>query len=276
MKKVPTNKPLQKVALITGGSSGIGLAIAHELAARGFSLLLVSNQSALLEQCKIEIEARHTVECHLLFADLSTENAARELFDYTKQQGFEVEILVNNAGMLIFAETAEIPTEKINIALQLHVSIPTLLCRLFGNEMKNRNSGHILNVSSISSVMPYPGISVYGPSKTYMRYFTRALRSEMKIYGVNVTCLIPGATATALYDPNKINLKLAMRLGIMQTPGFVARKAIRALFRKKAECIPGLINKLVVLVLPWIPAWLIYMIHKNTNLVQKGNESLGE
>ncbi len=265
-----------KVALITGGSSGIGLAIAHELAMRGFSLLLVSNQPALLAQSKIEIETRHAVKCYILFADLSLENAAQEVFDYTKLQGFEVDILINNAGILIFSETAETSTEKINSVLQLHVRIPTLLCRLFGKEMISKKSGYILNVSSISSVMPYPGISVYGPSKAYIRHFTRALRSELKIYGVNVTCLLPGATATALYDPNKINLKLATRLGIMHPPGFAARKAVRALFEKKPESIPGIINKLAVWIFPWIPAWLIYIIHKNTALVKKGNASLGE
>lgn len=268
------NKPAKKVALITGGSSGIGLAIAHELAANGFSLFLVSNQPGLLENCKIEIEAKYAVSCHVLDIDLSKENSAQEIFNFTKQQDLEVEILVNNAGFLVFSEVMETPAKKINAVLQLHVLVPTMLCRLFGSEMKQRNSGHILNVSSISAVMPYPGISIYGPSKTYMRFFTRALRSELKIYGVNATCLIPGATATALYDPNKINLKLARRLGIMQTPEFVAKKAVRSLFRKKAECIPGLLNKLTVYFLPLLSMRLIFLIHKNTNLLQKGNAGL--
>ena len=141
-------------------------------------------------------------------------------------------------------------------------------------EMKKMEKGYILNVSSISSVMPYPGISLYGPTKTFMRYFTRAFRSEMKIYNVHVTCLLPGATETGLYDPNKVNLKLAKRTGIMQTADFVSNKAINALFKNKAECIPGIINKLTVWFLPILPSWLIFQIHKNTNLIQKGNQVL--
>lgn len=122
--------------------------------------------------------------------------------------------------------------------------------------------------------MPYLGISLYGPTKTYVRYFTKALRSEMRIYGVKVTCLLPGATETDLYDPNKINLKLAKRLGIMKTAEYVAPKSIRALFRNKKEYIPGIINKLTVWFLPLIPSSVIYLIHKKTGLVKK-EEVLG-
>ena len=96
----------------------------------------------------------------------------------------------------------------------------------------------------------------------------------MKIYNVHVTCLPPGATETGLYDPNKVNLKLAKRTGIMQTSEFVSNKAINALFKNKAECIPGIINKLTVWFLPLLPSWLIFQIHKNTNLIQKGNQAL--
>jgi short-subunit dehydrogenase len=77
-----------------------------------------------------------------------------------------------------------------------------------------------------------------------MRYFSHALRSEMKLYNVNVTCLIPGATETGLYDPNRVNLTLAKELGVMQTADVVAKKGIDAMFKNKAECIPGWLNKL--------------------------------
>lgn len=263
-----------RVALITGGSSGIGLAIAHELAKRNFSLLLVSNQQEQLEDCKTQIETLYKVTCATLCLDLSQQNSALLVFDFSKKRNLEVEILVNNAGMLVFSETVSASSERVNTILQLHVNTPSMLCRLFGEEMKKKNSGHILNVSSISSVMPYPGISLYGPSKTYTRFFTKALRSEMKIYGVNVTCLIPGATATALYDPKRVNISLAKRLGVMHEPEFVAAKAVNALLKNKAEITPGVMNKIVVALMPLIPSWLIYQIHKNTNLINKGSEAL--
>lgn len=264
-----------KIALVTGGSSGIGFAIACELAAKGFLILLISNQAEQLETCKAEIESRFSVTCFILDIDLSATTAAQQVFDYCVEHQLEIEVLVNNAGMLIFSEVVQTPTKRLETILQLHMNTPTVLCRLFGAEMKERKSGSILNVSSISSVMPYPGISLYGPTKTYMRYFTRALRSEMKEHGVNVSCLLPGATETALYDPNRINLKLAKRLGVMQTAEYVARKAVKTIYRKKAECVPGIINKLTIWFMPIIPTFIIELINRRAKLLDKGQKSLG-
>lgn len=264
-----------KIALVTGGSSGIGWSIANELAQKNYSLLLVSNQREQLEKCKTEIEKKYSVRCFVLTLDLTETSSAQKTFDFCSAQNIEVEILVNNAGILVFSEAVDSSFEKINAILQLHIYTPTMLCRLFGAEMKKRKSGFILNVSSISSVMPYPGISLYGPTKTYMRYFTRALRSEMKEHRVSVTCLIPGATETALYDPKRVNILLAKKLGIMHAPEFVATKAIEALLNKKAECIPGIMNKVVIRLMPFIPTFLIELVNRKTNLLNKGTQSLG-
>jgi short-subunit dehydrogenase len=262
-------------AMVTGGSSGIGFAIAKELAQKGFGIVLVSNQENELQQCCKEIETQFEVSCIALFKDLTAASAAQEIFDFCQTQELNVQVLVNNAGILVFSEVITAPTEKIHAILQLHIYTSVMLCRFFGEQMKPNKTGYILNVSSISSVMPYPGISLYGPTKTFMRYFTRALRSEMKIHAVKVCCLIPGATATGLYDPNKINLELAMKTGVMHTPEFVAAKAIKAMMNNKAECIPGWLNKLTVALLPLVPIWLIETIHRKTKLMEKGNQSLG-
>lgn len=269
------NTSNKNIAIVTGGSSGIGLAMSMELASKGYNLFVISNQQEQLKDTKTLVEEKHKVICHILYKDLTDPNSAKEIFEYCKDQQFEVEILVNNAGMLIFSESMATPAPRINALLQLHINTPTMLCRYFAEEMKTKKKGRILNVSSISAVMPYPGISLYGPSKTYMRYFTRALRHELRIYGVGVTCLLPGATETGLYDPNRINLKLAKRLGIMQTSEYVAKKAVKRLLKNKAECIPGIINKLTVCTLPLLPKWVIYQIHKRTGLIKKGSEALG-
>lgn len=263
------------IVLITGGSSGIGLAMAHEFAIRKFNLLLVSNQTDVLTQCKVDIESKYGIDCHVFSIDMTKKEAAMQIFEFCKDRQLEVDILVNNAGILVFSEVVETPLQKLESILQLHIQTPTALCKLFGEQMKAKHIGHILNVSSISAVMPYPGISLYGPSKTYMRYFSKAFRSEMKRYNVNVTCLIPGATETALYDPNRVNLKLAKQLGVMQTAEVVAQKAIRAMFNKKGESVPGWLNKLTVVALPLIPSGVIEMIHKHSNILQKGNKALG-
>lgn len=133
--------------------------------------------------------------------------------------------------------------------------------------MKERRHGYILNVSSISAVMPYPTISYYGPSKTFLRSFTRALRTELKPFNVHVTCLLPGATATSLYNNFDVNVALALRTGVMKRPESVAHSGVNALFKKRSECIPGTMNKLVVWLFPFVPSFLIHWI----NLLRKPN-----
>lgn len=261
-------------AIVTGGSSGIGLSISKELAGKGYNLLIISNQQEQLETARQEIVQQFNVQCDALTIDLIASDSAKEIFDYCQEHHLSVDVLVNNAGMLIFSEVIQTPTRRIDAILQLHIYTPTMLCRLFGEKMAKRKSGYILNISSISSVMPYPGISLYGPSKTYVRSFSRAFRHEMKIHGVNVSTVFPGATETGLYDSTKINLKLAKRIGIMQTPEFVAKKSIRGMFRKKSMIIPGIINKIAVYFLPILPTWFIFLLHKYTNLTRKGKEAL--
>jgi short-subunit dehydrogenase len=251
-----------KYALVTGASSGIGWHISRELAARGYSLIAVSNQAKQLNDLKTELEGTYQIRIHTRDCDLSDPNAARSIYDYCQQHKLKVEVLVNNAGMFVYGETIRADIEEIRAILQLHMNTPVMLCRLFGALMEQDQKGYILNVSSISAVMPYPTISLYGPTKTFLRKFTRALRIEMKKSGVSVLCLLPGGTVTALYDTKDINLSMAMRFGIMKTPEVVAKVGVKALFKKHGECIPGLWNKFIMRFMPLIPNSLIGFIYK--------------
>jgi short-subunit dehydrogenase len=178
-----------------------------------------------------------------------------------------VEVLVNNAGMLVYGEAARIPFAQARMILHLHMTTPALLCRLFAEKMVHRGKGFILNVSSISAVMPYPTISYYGPSKTFLRYFTRALRTELKPLGIHVTCLIPGAMDTALLNEYQISRKKARRYHVLLTPGKVARSGIRAVFGNRPICIPGILNKGITRGLPWVPHFIITLIYNRIRKV---------
>jgi len=261
------NLPI-KYALITGASSGIGRYISIELARRGYSIIAVSNQPEQLDNLKMELEIAFPIVVHTLNIDLSQEGAGKKVFEHCETNHLDVEVLVNNAGMLVIGEAVTVDYSRAAAILQLHVNTPALLCHLFGGKMSVRKKGYILNVSSISAVMPYPIISFYGPSKTFVRSFTRALRTEMKSNGIKVTCLIPGATATALYEGHNVNIPLAMKMGVMKKPETVAQAGVKALFNGKSECIPGLLNKLLVCLLPLIPAFVIEWIYRLKNRKQ--------
>lgn len=249
-------------ALVTGASSGIGWQISEQLASQGCHIIAVSNQEAQLKELKLHLEQNHMIRVLTVHQNLARENAAHEIFDYCQAQKIEIDILINNAGMLLFGEMVDSDYGAVKSILQLHVNTPALLCRLFGSLMKEKGSGYILNVSSISAVMPFPTISVYGPTKTFLRYFTRAIRTELKPYGVHVSCLIPGTTDTPLNDPFDANMSLGRKIGIVKGPESVAKAGIRALFQNRPRCIPGLINKAIILLVPLMPQFILALANQ--------------
>lgn len=247
-------------ALVTGGCSGIGLAIAGQLATRGYDLVLVSERGVPLADAAAGLRATHRISAHPLTVNLARPDAAEEVHHAVRERGLEIDVLVNNAGMFFFGEAVDAHPARANALLQLHVVTPSLLCTRFGLDMRERRRGHILILSSISAARDFPGISYYGSSKKYLRGFARALRSELGIYGVNVTCLLPGATATALYDSTGVNVRLARRLGVMMSPEAVAEAGVRAMFAGEAECAPGLVTRAMALAATLTPQTFIDLI----------------
>jgi short-subunit dehydrogenase len=243
-----------RVALVTGACSGIGKAIAERLGSLGYELILVSNRSDELARAADEIRAAHAARAHCLTIDLARPAAAAELYDAVAARG------LHNAGFFFFGEAVDAQPERANAMLQLHVVTPSLLCTRFGRDMRQRRRGHILIVSSISAWRAFPGISYYGSSKRYLRGFARALRSELSLYDVNVTCLAPGATATALYDPNVVSVERYRRLGIMMGPERVAEAGLRAMFARRAEAIPGTLTRAMAFAAVLAPQWMVDLL----------------
>lgn len=254
----------EKFALVTGGSSGIGLEIARLLAMRGYALLLVSNQESRLAELKAELQEQYKGQVETLYINLAKNDAAREIYDFCTSNNFEIEVLVNNAGFFFFSEVANADVAKAEAMIKVHVLTSSLLCTYFGSEMKQRRKGYILNISSISAYKDFPGIAHYASTKAYIKSFTQSLRYELNYYGVHVTCLSPGATATNLYDPNVIDVELGKKVGIMMNAAEVARKGVNGLFNNKAVVIPGIVTKLMLFFSILTPNFIIYFIRKRT------------
>jgi hypothetical protein len=252
----------QKVALVTGACSGIGRALAFGLAARGYALVVVSQREAELHRAAEQLRADFSVMVHPVVMDLARPEAAAELYERVQALRLEVDVLVNNAGFFFFGDVADAEPARANAMLQLHVVTPSLLCTHFARDMRARGRGEILIVSSISAWRDFPGIGYYGSSKKYLRGFARALRSELGVYGVNVTCLAPGATATDLYDPTQVPVQRARSLGVMGSPESVAEAGLRALFAGRAESVPGFLNLMMAVLSGWTPQWVVDLIRK--------------
>lgn len=229
-------------ALVTGASSGMGLEYSRQLASRGWDIVLVSNQENELVQAAADIAGFFGVNAVPHYADLSAENAAGELLDWCRCEGYEIEVLVNNAGMFFFKELGPGDMGRVGTMMNLHMKAVTEMCILFGAEMKVRGHGSILIMSSMASLLPAPGIAIYSATKAYLRSFGKSLFFEMRPYGVGVTTVCPAAIATPLYRLKPSLMELGVRVGVIKTPEWLVRRALNCLFKKKSTCRPGFMN----------------------------------
>lgn len=252
-----------RYALITGASSGIGLQYATRLARDyRYNLVLVSNQEQQLIDLARLLHENYCVDAIPYYIDLTQNDAANQIFDFCTEQQLEIEILVNDAGFLIFQPFNTLPMGKIEAIMQLHIFTLTKLCRLFGEQMCRRQKGYILNMSSMSAWMAMPGIQLYNATKNYVLSFSKALWYEYKRCGVTVTAVCPGAVDTQLFDISEKVRRPLRRMGILISPEKLVRKALRAMFRGKKQTIPGWINHFFILVIKHLPDWLVLAIQK--------------
>ncbi len=227
-----------KRALVTGASTGIGRQYAEQLAALGYNLIVVSRTESLLEELAVELREKYGVEVTVHVKDLATTTAAEELFTWSEQADLKVDVLINNAGMFSFCDIANTPIERIKRAVTLHDITNTLLCQLYGNDMAVRGGGYILNMSSFSIWMPFPGLSLYSASKAYLKSFSVAYAKEMRDKRVYVTAVCPGGIATDLYGLTKRWQGIGLKLHALSTPKFCARRGLNSLWRKRKCIVP--------------------------------------
>ena len=249
-------------ALITGGSSGIGLEYARQMAARGWNIIVVSNREDDNVRVANELSAQYGVVAEPLYVDLTEASAAEKIFGYTQERGIEVDVLINNAGMLLFSQLVNTPAQQLERIVALHCTTPTKLCRLFATDMAERGGGRIVVMSSITAWTPYPTISHYAATKAYLHSFAQSLWYEMRGRGVSVTAVYPSAVDTPLYDLSDKMRRRLLSCGVMMSAESVARKALKAMFAGRRRCIPGLLTKLEAAICYLLPAWALLPILK--------------
>ena len=257
------------LALVTGASSGIGLEYAKALAKQGYDLLIVSNQENEIKDVAIQLHQEWHVNVSSLYMDLADDNAVNNLLAYCHENNMEVEVLVNNAGVFFFNELVNTDLRRIDLMLDLHVKTVTRMCRVFGEEMKQRGHGRIINMSSMSAWMSMPGINIYNATKAYILNFSRSLWYELKPYGVTVTAVCPGAVDTSLYGLAPYWRRVAVGVGVSMPPAKLVKKALRASERGKKQTLPGWINHLFIPIIKHLPDWLIFVVINRLKQFQK-------
>ena len=246
-----------RVALVTGGSSGIGLAFARQLASEGYSLALAGNRAEELAEAAEGLRKEFPVRVETLCLDLAASGAAEQVVDWCEGLDLIPDTLVNNAGMFFMEYLTPSSLGKVRTMMHLHMDAVTELCILLGAKMKERGSGCILNVSSMTARIPAPGIAIYSATKAYLKSFGRSFSYEMRPFGVTVTTLCPSAVDTGLYPLGDGLRKFLRRIGIIRSPEWLARLALRGMRHGRRMICPGLTNWLLPPLVALLPARLI-------------------
>jgi short-subunit dehydrogenase len=187
-------------ALVTGASSGIGLAIAHELARRSHNLILVARRKERLDELAAELTAEYGVRAEALACDLGKAASRARLPGRAERLGMDVEILVNNAGFATNGPFHKADRERELEQVRVLVEAPVALTSAFLPGMVARGRGAILNVASVAAMQPLPYSAGYSAAKAYVKTFSEALHEEGKRNGVTVSALCPGPVSTDFWE----------------------------------------------------------------------------
>jgi hypothetical protein len=242
-----------KWALVTGASSGIGAALARELAARGAKLILTARRRDRLESLAAELSAKGT-ETRVIAADLNDPAAPRQIFEATEGAGLAVDILANNAGLGHYGAFHTNEEEQEVSQVRVNCEAVVRLSHLFVPRMVERRRGWLLIVASTASFQPIPYISTYAATKAFDRFFALGLAAEVARHGVKVTALCPGSTESEFFEVAHAEW---FRSRGVQATDEVARLAITALARGQRILIPNLRGKFTSFLVRFAPVGLI-------------------
>jgi uncharacterized protein len=225
-------------ALVTGASSGIGVALAGELARRGHALTLVARRADRLRDMAAEISREHGVRVEWIAVDLTDASERDRIPAEVASRGLVVDRLVNDAGMGTSGRFHELSVAKEVQLVRLNVEAMVALCGAFLPGMVERGSGAVLNVASVSGFMPVPQQATYSASKAFVLTFTEALTLDLHGTGVTATALCPGPVKTEFEG-----IIEGLPSALFVDPARVAREAIDALEQGRRTVVPGALNK---------------------------------
>lgn len=249
---------LRPITVITGASAGIGVALARIFARNGHELAIVARRADRLHELADEIAATGAVRPIVIVADLTQANAARQIGEALVAQGAEPQFIVNNAGFGLVGAAGSRDRDEQLAMIDLNVCALTSLSLAFVDSLE-RHRGGLLNVGSMAGFLPGPGMAVYYASKAYVLSFSEALHSELKRRGVRVSVLCPGPVPTEFAA--RAGLSKGLGPGILtQTADYVAQQGYDGLMRGQRTVVPGMLNKLIVVLIRLFPRRLLLAI----------------
>jgi uncharacterized protein len=215
-----TNPNSQKVAVVTGASSGIGAVYADRLAARGYDLILVARRADRLEALCAQVSKAHGIKAHPLVADLTKDQDLARI-ETVLSTNEDVRVLVNNAGLARLAPAALTPAGDVQSQLALNITALTRLTQAVLPAFVARNEGLIINIASVLAVHSLPISAVYSGTKAFVLQYSAGLQQELAATGVKVQLVLPASTATELWDASGVPLAALNQAAVMSTEHMV-------------------------------------------------------
>jgi len=186
--------------VITGGTKGIGRAIAESFATNGYDIFTCSRSEEDLSKLTSEFEKKYDVKVYASRVDVSRKDEVVQFSDRILSSGVELAALVNNAGLFIPGQVHEEDDENLELMLNVNLKSAYWLSKALIPKMKESRSGYIFNICSTASIMAYVNGGSYSISKFALYGMSKVLREELKEYNIRVSSVIPGATRTASWD----------------------------------------------------------------------------
>jgi len=230
-----------KWALVTGASAGIGVALATQLAAGGTHLVLTARRRDRLQELSRKLKEMHGIQTEIFVADLAQLDAPEQIYEFTRQKGIAIDLLINNAGFGQYGELTQVETQRLLDMVQVNCTAVVHLTRLYLADMIARRRGDVLILASTASFQAVPYISTYAATKAFDLLFAEGLAEEMKPHGIRVCALCPGSTESefhAVAGQEQFTDKNP------ETAEKVARTGLEALAAGKSYVVSGLGNYL--------------------------------
>ena len=241
-------------ALVTGATSGIGLEISKDLAKRGYNLILVARTRDKLDSLSSELASEYNIDCDFFSSDLTLINSPNEIYEYTSQKKYNVNILINNAGYALPNAFHENSLEDEEKCLRVLGTSVIALTKKYINDMISNGGGKMMIVSSVAAYAPASSLqSLYGPVKTFMNRFSESLSFYNK-YGISSTAVCPGYTVTNFHTASGVQAEMDSVPGFLKKSAKrIAQEGVDAMFKGKKVSVPTKTWKVIVFMLKIIP-----------------------
>jgi 3-dehydrosphinganine reductase len=248
-----------KVALVTGGSSGIGKAIACDLTRRGMDVWLVAQRKELLDSARLEVETYRQSQSQtigIVSADVSDLDQVQVAVEKVSKKSGTPDLLVNSAGVAHPGYVQDLDINIFNWMMEVNYFGTVYMTKEVIRGMLKKGSGYIVNISSIAGIISIIGYTAYGASKFAIKGFTDALRQEMKFHGIGVSLVLPSDTDTPQLEyENRIKPPETKALGSMSgsmTADAVAKVTMNGVEHGRYMIIPGLEGKIYYHLNGWL------------------------